>query len=361
MKILSTIVMAAALAMGAATANAADGIQTIAPYDVDFNTSFSTSGTWSVSKGWSFAKLGSSNVTFTYRSSYGVDGSGCLQCGSQSPTSTNYYNSFVITPAVTGASSLMVKNASSYSSGSIAFYKMTKNEAGAWVQGDEITATADKDLSATDWATYTISAVEGEFIGIRGNYVYIDNFAAESVAIELFKGLTVSNLKMVSSSTPDCDAEGNFTVSMTGTITNTGDMDFHVGDEGFTYGIGKYTSTSEPYTMVKTQAFESDLAVGEAVNVAIEATLNTANYPGRLRYDLVEGWKGTGVYGAWVEPNPYEPILRIYDSRHYNIKDSGQYQTEFGAFGKITEDLTKTVTIGNVGAAPMVVTMTAPA
>ncbi|MBQ0120755.1 MAG: carboxypeptidase regulatory-like domain-containing protein, partial [Bacteroidales bacterium] len=34
---------------------------------------------------------------------------------------------------------------------------------------------------------------------------------------------------------------------------------------------------------------------------------------------------------------------------------------EFGAFGKITEDLTKTVTIGNVGAAPMVVTMTAPA
>lgn len=361
MKKFSTFLMAAALMLGIATANAADGYKTIAPYDVDFNTSFSTSGTWSVSKGWSFAKLGSSNVTFTYRSTYGVDGSGCLQCGSQSPTSTNYYNSFVITPAVTGASSLMVKNASSYSSGSIAFYKMTKNEAGAWVQGDEITATADKDLSATDWATYTIPAVEGEFIGIRGNYVYIDNFAAESVAIELFKGLTVSNLKMVSSSTPDCDAEGNFTVSMTGTITNTGDMDFHVGDEGFTYGIGKYTSTTEPYTMVKTQAFEADLAVGEAVNVAIEATLNTADYPGRLRYDLVEGWKGTGVYGAWVEPTPYEPILRIYDSRHYNIKEAGQYQTEFGAFGKITEDLTKTVTIGNVGAAPMVVTMTAPA
>lgn len=361
MKKFSTFLMAAALMLGIATANAADGYKTIAPYDVDFNTSFSTSGTWSVSKGWSFAKLGSSNVTFTYRSTYGVDGSGCLQCGSQSPTSTNYYNSFVITPAVTGTSSLMVKNASSYSSGSIAFYKMTKNEAGAWVQGDEITATADKDLSATDWATYTISAVEGEFIGIRGNYVYIDNFAAESVAIELFKGLTVSNLKMVSSSTPDCDAEGNFTVSMTGTITNTGDMDFHVGDEGFTYGIGKYTSTTEPYTMVKTQAFEADLAVGEAVNVAIEATLNTADYPGRLRYDLVEGWKGTGVYGAWVEPTPYEPILRIYDSRHYNIKEAGQYQTEFGAFGKITEDLTKTVTIGNVGAAPMVVTMTAPA
>ena len=361
MKKFSTFLMAAALTMGAFTATAADGYKTIAPYDVDFNTSFSTSGTWSVSKGWSFAKLGSSNVTFTYRSNYGVDGSGCLQCGSQSPTSTNYYNSFVITPAVTGASSLMVKNTSSYSSGSIAFYKMTKNEAGAWVQGDEITATADKDLSATDWATYTFSAVEGEFIGIRGNYVYIDNFAAESVAIELFKGLTVSNLKMVSSSTPDCDAEGNFTVSMTGTITNTGDMDFHVGDEGFTYGIGKYSSASEPYTMVKTQAFESDLAVGEAVSVAIEATLNTADYPGRLRYDLVEGWKGTGVYGAWVEPTPYEPILRVYNANHTNIKASGTDQTAFGTFGKITEDLTKTVTIGNVGAAPMVATFTAPA
>lgn len=361
MKKFKTLVMAVALAMSAFAANAADGIQTIAPYDVDFNTSFSTSGTFVVSKGWSFAKLGSSNVTFTYKSSYGVDGSGCLQCGSQSPTSTSY-NSIIITPAVTGTSSLMVKNYSSYSSGSIAFYKMTKNEAGAWVQGDEIAATADKDLSATEWATYTIPAVENEFIGIRGNYVYIDNFAAQSVNIELFKNLTVSNVKLVSSAAPDCDAQGNFTVKLSGTITNSGDLDFNVGDEGFTYSIAKYV-TASPYeaTPIFTKAFEAPLAVGEAANVEIETTINTANYPGRLRYDLVEGWKGTGAYGAWVEPTPYEPILRVYNSNHYTIKESGNYQTEFSAFGKITEDLTKTVTIGNVGAAPMVATITAPA
>ena len=70
MKKFKTLVMAVALAMSAFAANAADGIQTIAPYDVDFNTSFSTSGTFVVSKGWSFAKFGSSNVTFTYRPSF---------------------------------------------------------------------------------------------------------------------------------------------------------------------------------------------------------------------------------------------------------------------------------------------------
>ncbi len=360
MKIFSTIVMAAALAMGAATANAADGIQTIANYTEDFNTSFVTSSTpFSVSRGWTSAKLASYNTTFTYKATGGVGGSGALQISSQTSSA---YDNYVITPKVTGTSTLAVKDLGYYTLGYISVFEMNLGADGKWTVGQELVAQTAYPLEKNgDFITINIPEVQGKYIGIKGSNVMIDDFAAQSVELELFKKLTVSNLKMVSSSTPDCDADGNFTVSMTGKITNTGDMDFHVGDEGFNYGIGIYSSSSEPYTMVKTQAFEADLAVGEAVDVAIEATINTADHPGRLRYDLVEGWKGTGVYGAWVEPTPYEPILRIYDSRHYNIKEAGQYQTEFGAFGKITEDLAKTVTIGNVGAAPMVVTLSAPA
>lgn len=359
MKLFSTIVMAAALSMGVATAHAADGTKTVTDYTEDFNTSFATNTTpFSVSKGWTSAKLASYNTTFTYKATGGVNGTGALQISSQTSTS---YDNYVITPKVTGTSTLAVKDLNYYTLGYISVYEMNLGEDGKWSVGQVLVAQDAYPLEkGGDFITINIPAVEGKFIGIKGSNVMIDDFAAQSVELELFKGLTVSNLKMVSSSTPDCDAEGNFTVSMTGTITNTGDMDFHVGDEGFTYGIGKYSS-GEPYTMVKTQAFEADLAVGQAVDVAIEATLNTANYPGRLRYDLVEGWKGTGVYGAWVEPTPYEPILRIYNSNHTNIKASGTDQTAFGTFGKITEDLTKTVTLGNVGAAPMVATISAPA
>ena len=360
MKKFSTFLMAAALSMGAATAYAADGIQTIADYTEDFNTSFATNTTpFSVSKGWSSAKLASYNTTFTYKATGGVGGSGALQISSQTSSA---YDNYVITPKVTGTSTLAVKDLGYYTLGYISVYEMNLGADGKWSAGQELVAQTAYPLEKNgDFITINIPEVQGKYIGIKGSNVMIDDFAAQSIELELFKKLTVSNLKMVSSSTPDCDADGNFTVSMTGKITNTGDMDFHVGDEGFNYGIGIYSSSTQPYTMVKTQAFEADLAVGEAVNVAIEATINTADHPGRLRYDLVEGWKGTGVYGAWVEPTPYEPILRIYDSRHYNIKEAGQYQTEFGAFGKITEDLAKTVTIGNVGAAPMVVTLSAPA
>lgn len=360
MKKFKTLLMAAALLAGAATASAADGIKTIADYAEDFNTSFATNTTpFSVSKGWSSAKLASYNTTFTYKATGGVNGSGALQISSQTSSA---YDNYVITPKVTGTSTLAVKDLGFYTLGYISVYEMNLGEDGKWTVGQELVAQTAYPLEkGGDFITINIPAVQGKYVGIKGSNVMIDDFAAQSVELELFKKLTVSNLKMVSSSTPDCDAEGNFTVSMTGKITNTGDMDFHVGDEGFNYGIGIYSSSTEPYTMVKTQAFEADLAVGEAVDVAIETTVNTADHPGRLRYDLVEGFKGTGVYGAWVEPTPYEPILRIYDSRHYNIKEAGQYQTEFGAFGKITEDLAKTVTIGNVGAAPMVVTLSAPA
>ena len=359
MKNFKTLVLAATLAMGAMAANAADGIQTITNYTEDFNTSFSTSSTpFSVSKGWTSAKLASYNTTFTYKATGGVNGSGALQISSQTSSS---YDNYVITPKVTGTSTLAVKDLNYYTLGYISVYEMSLSEDGKWSVAQELVAQSAYPLEkGGDFITINIPAVEGKYIGIKGSNVMIDDFAAQSVDLELFKKLTVSNLKMVSASAPDCDTQGNFTVAMTGTITNTGDLDFHVGDEGFNYGIGIYSSTTEPYTMVKTQAFEADLAVGEAVGVAIEATVNTTDHPGRLRYDLVEGWKGTGVYGAWIEPTPYEPILRVYNSNHTNIKASGTDQTVFSSFGKITEDLTKSVTIGNVGAAPMVATISVP-
>jgi len=360
MKIFSTFVMAAALLLGASSAYAADGIKTVTDYTEDFNTSFTTSSSsaWSVSKGWTYAKIGTYGTTYTYKATGGVDGTGGLQISSQTSSA---YDSYVITPKVTGTSTLAVKDLGYYTLGYISVFEMSQDADGKWSAGTELVASTTYPLEkGGDWITIQIPAVEGKCIGIKGSNVMVDNFYAQSVDIELFKKLTVSNVKVTSSSAPDCDAEGNFTVVISGTITNSGDMDFKVGDEGFSYGIGKYTSSS-PYVMVKTQAFENDLAVGQSADVNVEATLNTADYPGRLRYDLVENFGGTGAYGAWIEPTPYAPILRVYNSNHYSIKDAGTYQSEFGKFGKITEDYAKTVTIGNVGAAPMTATVAVPA
>ncbi|MDO4510636.1 MAG: carboxypeptidase regulatory-like domain-containing protein [Bacteroidales bacterium] len=351
MKVFKHFVLAAALAT-CVGASAQDGVQTISPYSVDFETSVTTSGNFAVSKGW--GRIGTSTSLYSYRTSQGVDGSKALYCGYQSASAPNY----LVTTRLTGSASLMVKNYNA--STQIKFYKVTKDDAGAYVVGEEITASVDGTPSTSAYVTYSIDGLQNEMVAIYAHYAYIDNFAATSAEVDLFKSLKVLSCKATSSSTPDCDADGNFVVTLTGKIKNDGDLAFAPGDANFTYSIGKYVSSSEPYIILATKPIEQALAVGDTADVEITATLNVADHPTRSRYDLVENYKNTFAYGAWVEPIKYEPKLLLRDNNNSNMGTDEKTAKKFGTFGMISADVTKNFVVENTGAAPMTVNITVP-
>ena len=355
MKQFKHFMMAVALFFGVATANAADGIQTVAPYSVDFNTTISTSGTWTVAKGWAHLKNGTSAPSYNYRSTGGVDGTGALQAGMQSSSS---YDDYLITPAVKGVVSLKVKNYSSYSAGYIYFFKMNRDESGNFTVGDTIQATYSADLNATDYVTATLpSMTDGTFVGIKASYVYMDDFAAESADIELFKSLKVVSTTNVNGTAVDCDENGYYPISLTGKIQNTGDLDV----TNFTYSIGQYVSSSTPEIILCTKTYNGTIAVGETVEVAIDTTVNVADYPDRKRYDIVENVTGTYAAGSWVDITKYEPILVVKNENGYNMSSYASYAKAFGTFGMIAEPVSHKMIVNNQGAAPMPVKINVPA
>lgn len=334
-------------------ASAQDGVQTISPYSVDFETTVSTSDNFAVAKGW--GRTGTSSSVFSYRTKQGVDGSTAFYCGYQSASSPNY----LVTTRLTGTATVQEKNYTS--AGYVKFYKVSKNDVGEYVVGDEITSTVSGEPSTTDYVTYSISGLNNEMVAILGHYALLDNFTATSAEVDLYKSLKVLSCTVTSGSSPDCDKDGNFTVAMTGKIYNDGDITLNPGDDSFSYSIAKYVSSSLPHEILYTQLFTQALAPGDTANVDISTTLNVADYPNRSRYDLVENFKGTFVYGAWIEPVKYEPKLLLRDDNGYNMGNDENYAKKFGTFGMIASDTEKKFTVENTGAAPMTANITVPA
>ena len=350
MKLFKHFVLAAALLCGL-LASAQESVQTISPYSVDFETTVSTSDNFAVAKGW--GRTGTSSI-FSYRTGQGVDGSTAFYCGYQSTSSPNY----LVTTRLTGTASVMVKN---YNDKTVVkFYKATKSEAGEYVIGEEITSTITGEPSTTAYCTYSISGLNNEMVAIYGHYAYLDNFAATSAEVDLYKSLKVVSCKLASSSSPDCDAEGNFQVALTGKITNDGDLPFNPGDEGFSYSIGKYNSSTTPHVILGTKTFEKALAVGDTADVEISVKLNVADYATRSRYDLVENYSHTSAYGSWIEPVKYEPKLVLRDEKSYNMGTDDNTAKKFGTFGMISVNTEKKFTVENAGAAPMTANITVP-
>ncbi|MGM9869288.1 MAG: choice-of-anchor J domain-containing protein, partial [Sodaliphilus sp.] len=335
-------------------ASAQDGVRVESPYAVDFETSVTTSTTsdFAVSKSWHC--IGSGTTSFSYRTGNGVDGSQALYCGYQNSDSPRY----LITPRLTGEASLMVKNYNATTS--VVFYKVTTDESGEYVIGDAISASVDGEPSTSAFVKYAISGLQNERVAIFAHYAYIDDFAASSAEIDLYKALKVFKCTTTSPTSADCDADGNFTVAISGQIINTGDLEFKPGDAGFSYSLGKYNSSSTPHTIIATQPFTEALAPGDTATVEISATLNIAEYSSRYRYDLVENFSSTSASGSWVEPVKYEPVIRLRNGNGYVMTEGSTYEKAFGTFGMIAADVEHTFIIENNGAAPLAAAISVP-
>ena len=325
-------------------------------YTMDFNKSISTTAhDFKVGSGWGHIvdKYTSPDdwedyyVSYSYSSSDGRDGSGAIKVGSQNVGS--YYdsgtvNDLLVTPAITGKASIWVKKSSSGSS-SIKFYAVTL-ENGKYKKGDQITVDVPK--LSTDWVQINLPEQNNQYIGIRAEKLYIDDFAADKADIELQKSLLVSKVSYKGKDEPDCDADGNFPISYEVSITNNGDVDLTEGTEGYSLSVRNY---SKGNAVVFTQPLNGNLAVGASTTVTVSGTANCNTYPDRNRYDVFEDLTNTSKYGAWIEPVPYKPVLTMRN-------DDGKIDngTATFAWGMVNASTDKKFNIRNDGAAPLNIT-----
>ena len=242
-------------------------------------------------------------VSYTQKTSGGVDDSPCLYVGSQNVGSgwdTQEVNDMLVTPQVSGTVTLAVKK--QVTTGSVKFYACTSSGS-SFVKGDEITASYPDgvtELSTTDYTVLTITLTEPTYIGIRGNYVYVDNFTASQADVVQKREATLSSITVTPSSKAVADADGNVTITVSGTLTNSGDVTLNPGDAD--YSVAVYdNSSSTAYTAVPVSVA---LAPGESTSVSASAVIPvTEKY--RHRFDLKENVSGTSAYGGWIDVYPH--------------------------------------------------------
>lgn len=327
-------------------------------YTMDFNKSISTTAhDFKVGSGWGHIveKYTTTDywqdyyVSYSYSSTDGRNGSGAIKVGSQTIGDDYSYdvgpvNDLLVTPAITGKASIWVKKSSSGSS-SIKFYAVTL-ENGKYKKGDQITVDVPK--LSTDWVQINLPEQNNQYIGIRAENLYIDDFAADKADIVLQKSLLVSKVSYNGKSKVDCDADGNFPMSYEVSITNNGDVDLTEGTEGYSLSVRNYSKNK---AVVFTQPLKGNLAVGESTTVTVSGTANCNTYPSNNRYDVYEDLTNTSKYGAWIEPVPYKPVLTMRNSD--GKIDNG---TETFAWGMVSASTDKKFQISNDGAAPLNIT-----
>ena len=329
-------------------------------YTMDFNKSISTTAhDFKVGSGWGhivgkYTTEGWSSedyyVSYTYSSTDGRNGSGAIKVGSQTIGDDYNYdvgpvNDLLVTPAITGKASIWVKKTSSWSSSTIKFYAVTL-ENGKYKMGDQI--EVDIPELSSDWVQINLPEQNNQYIGIRAENLYIDDFAADKADIELQKSLLVSKVSYKGKDEPDCDADGKFPVEFEVTITNNGDLDLTEGTEGYSLSVRNYSKNK---AVVFTQPLKGNLAVGASTTVTVSGTANCNTYPDRNRYDVYEDLTNTSKSGAWIEPVPYKPVLTMRN-------DDGKIDNgnETFAWGMVNASTDKTFKISNDGAAPLNIT-----
>lgn len=260
-------------------------------YKVDFETTQDVSDhEFRVATGWSHIMDADINPYFTWLTSYveysyeagaGVDGSQALKVGTQNLGYTAKYD-LLVTPKVSGAVSIMVKASATNGEDAscISFYIVNDG-----VKGDEITPTAAPALTTDGYVKYELGEQDGVNIGIRGQFVYIDDFEAGSAEITKVKGLTVVSAKLGEDANAttevdtsgwipqqvtyiNCDAEGKYTLSYDIELKNTGDLTLEPGAEGYTISIYDYDNGRDDIVIAE------NLPITEAIEPGTTATVN---------------------------------------------------------------------------------------
>ena len=345
-----------ALSMGFSMARA----DVVRPYTYNFE-GLSTSSTDFAPAGWGHVVDGYDGygdfyyVDYQLRESGGYGDNGAyLYIGSQTIGDGNLDQGTVadmlVTPPITGDASIYVKK--NKSSGTIMFYTCSYNAStGKYTKGSRYDVTVP-ELSETEWTKVDIPEVAADTrIGICGDDVSIDEFAAASAVIELRKELKVSLVRLLSGATADADADGNITLKMNVKVKNNGDVAFNPGDENYSLSIIRKNTGSAADTEVYTQPIAVALQPGETSDFIELNAVIPVTESARSRFDVRENITGSSSYGGWVDIYAYKPDFSV-TTTSFDVISNGTLQD----FGISQSSVDKEYNIRNTkGAAPLTI------
>ena len=345
-----------ALSMGFSMARA----DVVSPYTYNFE-GLSTSSTDFAPAGWGHVVEGYDGygdfyyVDYQLKESGGYGDNGAyLYIGSQTIGDGSWDQGTVadmlVTPPITGDASIYVKK--NKSSGTITFYTCSYNASTKkYVRGAKYDVTVP-ELSETEWTKVDIPEVAADTrIGICGDDVSIDEFAAASAVIELRKELNVSLVKLLSGATADADAAGNITLKMNVKVKNNGDVAFNPGDENYSLSIVRKNTGSAADTEVYTQPIAVALQPGETSDFIELNAVIPVTESARSRFDVRENITGSSSYGGWVDIYAYKPDFSV-TTTSFDVISNGTLQD----FGISQSSVDKEYNIRNTkGAAPLTI------
>ena len=345
-----------ALSMGFSMARA----DVVSPYTYNFE-GLSTSSTDFAPAGWGHVVEGYDGsgdfyyVDYRLKESGGYGDNGAyLYIGSQTIGDGSWDQGTVadmlVTPPITGDASIYVKK--NKSSGTITFYTCSYNASTKkYSKGSKYDVTVP-ELSETEWTKVDIPGVAADTrIGICGDDVSIDEFAAASAVIELRKKLNVSLVKLMSGATADADADGNITLKMNVKVKNNGDVAFNPGDENYSLSIMRKNTGSAADTEVYTQPIAVALQPGETSDFIELNAVIPVTESARSRFDVRENITGSSSYGGWVDIYAYKPDFSV-TTTSFDVISNGTLQD----FGISQSSVDKEYNIRNTkGAAPLTI------
>ena len=345
-----------ALSMGFSMARA----DVVSPYTYNFE-GLSTSSTDFAPAGWGHVVEGYDGsgdfyyVDYQLKESGGYGDNGAyLYIGSQT-IGDGFWDQgtvadMLVTPPITGDASIYVKK--NKSSGTITFYTCSYNASTKkYTKGSKYDVTVP-ELSETEWTKVDIPGVAADTrIGICGDDVSIDEFAAASAVIELRKKLNVSLVKLMSGATADADADGNITLKMNVKVKNNGDVAFNPGDENYSLSIMRKNTGSAADTEVYTQPIAVALQPGETSDFIELNAVIPVTESARSRFDVRENITGSSSYGGWVDIYAYKPDFSV-TTTSFDVISNGTLQD----FGISQSSVDKEYNIRNTkGAAPLTI------
>ena len=345
-----------ALSMGFSMARA----DVVSPYTYNFE-GLSTSSTDFAPAGWGHVVEGYDGygdfyyVDYQLKESGGYGDNGAyLYIGSQTIGDGSWDQGTVadmlVTPPITGDASIYVKK--NKSSGTITFYTCSYNASTKkYSKGSKYDVTVP-ELSETEWTKVDIPGVAADTrIGICGDDVSIDEFAAASAVIELRKELNVSLVKLLSGATADADADGNITLKMNVKVKNNGDIALNPGDENYSLSIVRKNTGSAADTEVYTQPIAVALQPGETSDFIELNAVIPVTESARSRFDVRENITGSSSYGGWVDIYAYKPDFSV-TTTSFDVISNGTLQD----FGISQSSVDKEYNIRNTkGAAPLTI------
>lgn len=271
---------------------------------------------------------------YYFRATEGVDGSGCLEVGTQvlqddESYATRTVYDLLVTPKLTGKATIQAKLRNDYSTAGVKFYKVTY-ENGKWVRGNEITPSVNPSLNTSAFQTIELDGLNDEYVGIRVSEAYIDDFTAESANIEDRKALNILNVTPNMTSPYNCDENENYKLSYSVNVSNSGTVDLTPGN----YGISIVTINGTDTTAIATVNGEKTLKPGDSDDLDIDATINYKDYSSSEGYyfyikENVSNSVSRGPKVTLVSHNPTCDILEnSYPYAHIDSLDFDYTQTE---------------------------------